>query len=221
MAYPTVADMRLEGVPELKYNDARLQLILDAIIERVETFTENTFVETSVQSIEVEGTDCDTLWLPLPIVTFTSLKINDSDDIVDPSYYRVIAGQEYYHYNRNNPSIKFKKSTYSIFSGGGSGGVFERDRAQIVTATFGTLEKGDTPKQINWAIRRLVVRFLDPTYGADISAHLPVLDEKVDRHSYRRADYTKSLDGSYWFGDPDIDAIMYKFQAPKHVLFAG
>lgn len=224
MAYPTVSEVRAEGVPT-SISDARILEILNLQIERVETLTENYFIAKSA-TIEMDGSGTDTLFLPIPIISVTSVYLNESADALDTTAYKVWAGQEYYHANRNNPKIVLLTNRYtgnSIFAPGGlSSGVFYEGYTQTIVGSFGTLENGATPLQINWVIKRLTTSHLANLYGWNPSVNWPNIEEKVDRHRVRRADMSAATgDGDYWTGDPEMDAILHKYQAPKGIAVCG
>jgi len=219
--YTTVSEMQtLEGVPT-SIPSALVQDRIDVWTAFVNRTTRNIFEETAEMEVVFEGTGTDTLWLNIPIVTFTSLKINDQTTTLDPSLFTVFNGQDYFNFQKHNPKIVLKSSQLaeSIWTTTTGLTVFRRDTTQVVKATFGTLEDGQTPTAIKYVVRKLVVRDVQTMYSNGGSSISPsqIVEEKVDRH---RRKFINPLNESTWTGDRQLDLILMQYHAPRVIDMA-
>ena len=174
---------------------------------------------TSSNPIKLEGINSPILHLPVPILTVTSLKVNNSEDELDVDYYTVFNGRALPD-DRRNPRIKLIGREYNIFSNVDIT-IFYRGKYNLIEGTFGYLEPdGSTPMPIQWAVARLVV-YLTGKEANNVSttsaASGAIKREKTDLHEI---EYDTSNQGANTYqnapftGDEEVDRIIKMFKSP-------
>lgn len=214
-----VDTVRAEGVLVATASDAKvLQQIRtwQAFIERV---TGNWFFAKAM-TLDWDGRGTTLLQLPWPIITVTSLFVNeDFDNAIDADEYRAYTGRgESERDDRRNPRIKLITSETSIFTGTGAvtgrSTVFEvGEQNQRIVGTFGFTEPdGSVPPPIEYALLKLVVKGSKKLGLTDAFPAGPMIEEETDRHRRKWADpYTGS---KMWptTGDPEVDQILARYR---------
>ena len=190
--YVSVAEMRAVGVTVEMATDPALEASIRANQQFINRATRQWFNPRSL-TLELDGNSTDTLLLPIPIISVSSMRINDSAYVLDPSSYRVYNGRDLPD-DRQNPRIKLRRGDVNIFSNPGPpsrGLVFRKGRQnQHITGVFGYTEAdGSTPDLIKRALTLLVVeKISNPVLGPPVGdpAAGPtgaVLRETTDGHT--------------------------------------
>lgn len=157
------------------------------------------FFESRAATVELDGTDSDTLHFGVPIISITSVKINNSSAALNEDYYKVYNRREAPNDDRKNPRIKLiRDSEYrDIYTSPVICGrlLFRKGRKnQVVEGTFGFTESdGSVPFLIQRALALLVVEKLatpiiapDNLYMPVLSgARGPILEEVTDGHKLK------------------------------------
>lgn len=176
--------------------------VVEAMIANWQQFIDRAtdqFFESRVATVELDGTDSDTLHFGVPIITVTEVKINNSTSALDPDYYRVYNRREAPNDDRRNPRIKLIRSEdhRDIYENPLIWGrlLFRKGRQnQTVTGTFGFTEPdGSVPYLIQHALALLVVEKItnpiiaDPLkpMPASSAARGPILEETTDGHKLK------------------------------------
>lgn len=229
MAYATLAEIRAEGVPVSVADDDRVNLLLDLWSDFVDRATGQWF-ESRPATLDLDGRGVTLLRLPVPILTVTSLFVNDDFvNAVAATDYRVYAerGAPEGRDDRKNPRIKIITGEDSIFAG--TGQVDRRnltfvvgEQNQRVVGTFGYLDAdGTTPKAINYAVKKLVIRGVKPLYPGSVAGSGggagTVIEEETDRHRKKWADPLVASKRWVVTGDLEVDQILAMYRKPRYV----
>jgi len=191
--YCTVQDIRDEGVTVAQADD-------DKVLDYIETFEQ--FIDRACRqwfkpktlTFSWDGDDTDTAFFGVPIISISSLKINDSSSDLDTSDYRVYS-EAGHPDDRFNPRIKLYYGGRDLFAGYRGRRQFLRGRQnQQVTGIFGFVESCNqqTPKLIRRALIKLVVDKLltpiNPTQSMPTPPAMgPVVEEWTDGHKLKYA----------------------------------
>lgn len=195
--YITVQDIRDEGITVGMADDDEVLGTIQVCQEFIDRACRQWFSPKQLV-LGLDGTDSDTLHFGVPIITIDSIKLNNSPDILDASYYRVY-NQRVYPDDRRNPRIKLIRADEirDIYTAPHPFDVlkFRKGRQnQQVTGSFGFLEPDDTtPKLIKRALRKLTIQKLQNPLFVDQSAGPPsvppappivgpLLEEETDDH---------------------------------------
>jgi hypothetical protein len=226
--YIGVDDLRAEGltIPAGGDEEARALELIKTYQQIVDAITGQFFLPRQL-TIDVDGRGVSLLRLPIPIVSVTSLFVNDDfDNAVDPEAYVVYDGRggDDGRDDRRNPRIKLVSEEQSIFAGVGSvgrtGAVFVvGEKNQRVVGSFGFVESdGCTPLPIQFCMKRLVARaYRSPLGTTDpTTPGGPVIEEETDRHRKRWAD--PYVGAKAWpvtgTGDQECDLILSRYKRP-------
>lgn len=225
--YITVQDVRDAGVAQSDYGDATVLAAIITWQAFLDRACRQWFIPKAL-TLNVDGNDSDTLFLGVPIISISSLKINGSDDELDPDYYKVYNSRSYPD-DRRNPRIKLTRNDESrdIFSMPYQYDIlkFRKGRQnQIIVGTFGfTEEDGSVPELIKRALLKLVIEKLtNPVYGNAPSGVTPpallasVIEEVTDGHKIKYAETTSpgKLGLSGITSDQEILTIIKFYKAP-------
>lgn len=220
--YVTVGEVRAEGLSSVPPNDNFIGNRIkkwEAIVER---YTGLVFREIDPGEVSFDGNNSDILHFNVPIISFTSLKINDRTTELDPDSFQVFNGRGPLSINddRHNPKIKLTPLRDSIFTPGGE--VFVKGASQRVTATWGFVEAdGSTPQPVKDAIIQLVIRdhagYFDQSFGgATPSSAVPVQRERTDDHEIEYADMQMDITADRYGSllPRDIRAMLAMYRRP-------
>lgn len=226
--YITVSAVRAVGITDPPYDDAAVTAAITLAQRYMERATRQWFYPKPC-IFRLDGTDSDSIHLPVPIITMDEVKINDCPDALDSAYYRVYNAEE----DRGNPRIALIDSRYSeadIFTAPLSDGrmIFRRGRQnQYLAGTFGYVEAdGSVPIEVQRAVLLLAVEKLTkPVYASSVAlppppALGPIIEEGTDGHYAKYAmagGNTKEKRASAFAGltdNPEVLAIMKHFRAP-------
>lgn len=200
MAYIDAAFVRAPpyNLPESLIDDDSLTAAILAWQQVIDRMTDQ-FFESRAATVELDGTDSDTLHFGVPIIAVTEMKINNSPTALDTSLYKVYIRREAPNDDRKNPRIKLTRDddNRDIFASPIMHGrlKFRKGRQnQQVTGTFGfTEEDGSVPFLIQRALALLVVEktvtpiLVDPAKPAPpmSTARGPILEEVTDGHKLK------------------------------------
>lgn len=182
MAYITVSDVRAAGLTQAKVADADVTSAIALWQEFLDRACRQWF-EPRTLAIKFDGTDSDTLHFGVPIISVTSLKVNDSPTALPVGSYRVYSSAGYPD-DRRNPRIKLvSEGGHDIYSAPMQFGRFKFQKGrqnQEIVGSFGFVEAdGTTPLMIKRALLKLVLEklqtpvYVDPTCAASGISSLP------------------------------------------------
>jgi hypothetical protein len=232
MAYTTVADVRLAGVPA-EFTDQQITAaiaIWGAAFERVC----RQWFEPRPYDATFDGTDSDALHLDVPIITCSALYINDAPEPLDPSYYRVYSDASGMKDDRRNPRIKLRQMDdfTDIFTAPLMAGQlrFRKGRQnQRIVGTFGFVEAdGSTPPLIKYALEQLIVtKLMRPGPALPDGVEPPpvltgsyILEEETDAHrikygeSFNRYALRRANGAQDLIDNPEVLSILKMYRAP-------
>ena len=133
----------------------------------------NVFRQVDSWWVDVWWKQLSMLHFNLPIITVTSLKINNSTAVLDPSYYRVYNGREYPADDRGNPKIELVSSSSSVPSPWHVTCVCKRVRTEDYSNMGYVEDDGlggyQAPIVVKDCIMRLVIGDLSTYYASSIS----------------------------------------------------
>ena len=161
-------------------------MLLDRILvwqRFIERATGNFFIPREMQ-FELDGNGTMLLQMPIPIISVSSITIDD--DEVDTDLYVVYNGRgETGRDDRKNPRIKMISSETSIFTGVGNfqnrSNVFTvGEKNVVVDGVFGFVEAdGSIPSPIKYAIKKMVVKSSTPMGDSVNSPAGPLTEERT------------------------------------------
>jgi len=231
MAYITLAQVRSEGLKAADFPDGKVNAAIARSCALLDRLTGQWF-ESRAVTATLDGNGTDTLFLPVPVISVTSLYVNgDFTNALDSESYAVYNGRQEPSDHRSNPMIKLVKSTdifapfedpqTPVFSAG-------RQNQRIVGA-FGYLEADDTtPLPIQRAAMILTIRDLTnplfvgegsttPENEASSGVSGPKQKETTDRHSitYAAPSYRAQRTGTLALtGSAEVEEIIATYRRP-------
>lgn len=187
--YVSVADVRLEGVPD-SVSNARIESRIakwEAIVEKV---TRNVFRVLTPGELIFDGSNSDILHFDIPLVEVTSVIINEEETELDSDEYRAYTGKSQPQDDRTNPKIILTGNrTNSLFRR--THGMFYKGLDQAITASWGYVDDDPdnpgsyiTPPPIVQVLTELVALDLDGYFESDPSgkALSSIRRERTDGH---------------------------------------
>jgi len=200
--------LRNRGYDTDTFTDADLLDAGERIFEVISLFTNRDFELKSI-TMNLDGQGISELYLPIPIISITSITEN-GDNLLETADYVV--------YNRGLPDDKEKP--YIIKTSG----VFPKGNQNIeVVGTFGWVEGGMKPGPLMEVAYRLLYLMFQPLLeGSDLDIEVPmnpneIKSETRDRWSYSK--YNRESIGSLF--DNFVTAILLKFSKGDDILFGG
>lgn len=222
--YVSVAEMRTEGVPS-SILDAKIIAALtmwQAVIERIC----RQHFDVRSATLDIDGTESNMLHLPVPIISVTSLYINNDFVTVQPTtMYKAYTSRGPVGDDRKNPKITLIAEQQSIFSPSSSR-VFSKGKMnQRIVGSWGYTEPdGTTPEPIKYALKKLAIKQLKAGgstgmwQGASVvTAAGPMTQEVTDGHSMTYANMFQNIvkPGTIGLtGDAQVDAILVLYKGP-------
>jgi hypothetical protein len=230
--YISVADVRAAGLSTDPPDDATIFsaiLVWQQVLERV---TRQWFRPIATE-LYLDGTDSDTLHLPVPIISLETLRINNLDTALDPKHYRVYSGRLLPD-DRKNPKISlidnfgYERDIYTAPDRTRRSRFHKGRQNQYLKGVFGYVEAdGSTPALIKRAMLKLVIsdllRPLVPGTGGGITpppiTATIVREEVTDGHSIKfdtvGGDLKPRAPGlSGLINDPEVQMIVKLYKAP-------
>lgn len=178
------------------------------------------FFNRRTGKFELEGNNSPLLHLMVPIIEVTQLLINGTDlELFEGEDYDFIAykGRAEPQDDRRNPKIKLNVRNDSIFSGVFTNRVFLKDTRTTVEGSFGYLEPdGSTPRLIQKAVKRLVVRDLENPTASDAasSSRGGLRRLKVDLHEKEFFELRNTSNAFQPSDDQEYNHIVAHFRRP-------
>lgn len=195
---------KIQGEEEIK--------LATAIIDR----GTNQFFNAKSLTIRLEGNNSNLLLLSIPIISVSSIKLNNDNVSIDLTLAEISISRTIPD-DRRNPKIKLRNITENIFKGT-TGRVFRRGMWTEIDGVFGFLESdGSTPLLIQKAILKLTIRNIQEPTGSIATSGLlgPKKRERVDLHETEYFEPstggTSTISSS---GDVEIDRIIGMYKAP-------
>ena len=102
--YITAAEIKADEAVPASTSDALINNRIDVWQMWIERITRNYF-ESRSETFILYGTGTRTLWLPIPVVSITSLTVNQDTSVLDASKYTVHTSNENFVTGRRNPKI--------------------------------------------------------------------------------------------------------------------
>lgn len=195
--YISVTDLRKEGFANPPYDDAWLTERILLAQELFDYLTGLYFEERAAETIELNGTGHNMLWLPVPPVTsssITSVTLNDVLLVEDTDYKVVMPTHPD---GRMNPKLihlgsKWTAGTLNVVIVGAFGFVDRELIDDVLTSV--------TPVLVKDCIKRIVQLYL-PTLTTADSASARILQERLKDYSYR----LEKVKATGHFNLPEID----------------
>lgn len=230
--YISVADVRAAGVATDPPDDATIFASIQLWQQVLERVTRQWFRPITID-LYLDGTDSDTLHLPVPIISVSALYINEDPVVLEPTRYRVYNGQLLPD-DRKNPRIKlidafgYQRDIYTAPDRTRRSRFHMGRQNQRIKGVFGYVElDGSTPAPIKRALLKLVVsdllRPLIPGTGSGLTPPpitAGILREEVtDGHSIRfdvpGGDLKARAPGlSGLINDPEVQMIVKLYKSP-------
>lgn len=190
--YITADDVNAAGYPVDDSNRSQVEASIIAWAQVIDMLT-GQFFESRSATLLMDGNDSDTLFLPVPIISCSSLCVNgDMANVLNPSCYSVYNKRGPVGDDRRNPKIVW----VSRFTGGfmphasarGQGPIFSKgSQNQKIVGNFGFTESdGSTPFLIKRVLTKLVIRELNNPDMSDSSSPLAagnLVMEVTDGHT--------------------------------------
>jgi hypothetical protein len=229
--YCTIDDLKGEGVKTsavltaARLNDLIAQATQYIDIETCQWFEKRDYDEED--PFLVDGSGSSILRFPVPIIAVESITVND--EVIDPDYYVAYCRIPY---DRTNPKIVRRSDSlsetgyetdpfYPIGYSRTSEGIWPRGRQNVkMVGSLGYVDRVEdsyvTPVVVKRIAMRLVVRELEPMYGAGMEGieerkRSRLQSETTDAHSYSLS--ALAVSGGMT-GDPDIDGPLARLHAP-------
>lgn len=227
--YISVADVRAAGVTDPP-DDATIFSSIMLWQQVLERATRQWFRPITVE-LYLDGTDSDTLFLPVPIISLETLKLNGDDTALEARRYRVYNGRLLPD-DRKNPKISlidnfgYERDIYTAPDRTRRSRFHKGRQNQYLKGVFGYVEAdGSTPALIKRALLKLVIGDLSaplvPSAGITpppITAGI-VREEVTDGHSIKfdvaGGDIKPRAPGlSGLINDPEVQMIVRLYKSP-------
>lgn len=140
--YITVQQIRDEGITIAIAPDSKVLNYIRTWQEILERACRNWF-EARLLTVQLNGTDSDTLFLGVPIISLTHLKINNSDTALESTYYKVYSEKGSPDYRRNPKISLVSEELRDVFTAPLTTGrlkFYKGKKNQEIKATFGFIE---------------------------------------------------------------------------------
>lgn len=200
--YIGITDIRDQGLLEADYSDALVQSTIKAWQDAIDRMCRQWFEPREITT-KLDGTDSDSLHLPVPIISFEYLKLNEDSNSLDTTLYKVYDSNTFPD-DRHNPRIKLigPRCYRDIYSRPNDLGrlIFRKGRQnQEIKGVFGFVESdGSTPELIKRALTLLVIEKLtNPAYQTSTTPAVQspltsgiLLEEWTDGHKAKYAEPT-------------------------------
>jgi hypothetical protein len=216
--YVTAAEVKAEGVPD-STSTALITRRINKWEQIVEQITRNIFVKTSPGELRFDGNDSSILHFSVPLVSVSSLKINNETVALPADEYVAYTGRGLPQDDRFNPKIELRPQTQSIFRR--NAGLFVMGLDQLITADWGFVEADDsTPQMVKDAILELVILDLDGYFDkvntGGVRPITAVRRERTDDHEieYQMVENTRAV---WSFLPKHISDMLALFRAPMAV----
>lgn len=219
--YVEVSDLTAEGVSG---SPALLSSRIAKWEALVEAYTQQVFREISPGELVFDGNDSKLLHFSLPLVSVSSVVINDTVTLASTQY-RAHIGRQVPKDDRKNPKLELLSNRSRSVFVTPSAGIFIKGMDQKITATWGYLdENGNCPEPVKQAIIEIVCLDLDNYFdkGQDQDGIVitPMRRERTDGHEieYQQTEQLKVL-FSHLPGH--IQSILAMYRKPLQIAVPG
>jgi hypothetical protein len=228
-SYANYQDLQDQGLDPTTFTEAQAKVALLMASQLIEKYTRNFFREETGTFI-FDGNNSHILHLPIPILTVTSLTVNNGSTVLDSDWYRAHTGRSFPTDDRRNPKIELRRSSTASSSiyvvNSATTDIFVKGLDQTIVGTFGYLEPDDSvPLAVKQAVMILAIeciQLLYPKYGNSTIAGStgtvgPVKKEEADDHSkewHNLLEY-QQLEEGLWA--PAAKALLYDYRAPRSI----
>lgn len=235
--YITVEQVRAAGLSSTTADDATVVAAIELWQEVIDRFCRQWF-EPRIGDFYIDGTDSDTIFLSVPIISVAELYLNGSPTPLEQSYYRVYNGRGGPSDDRRNPRIALSggyghRDIYNAPVGGSTR--FSKGRGnQRIIGIFGFTEAdGSAPLAIQRALTKLVIQkvtapiYVDPNSATPGIAIAPapltnsgiVIEEWTDWHRLKYANVGDTLpvrsdNMGDVIGDAEVRGLLKLYRAP-------
>lgn len=205
--YITVDDLRAEGVTDPPYCSEHLEKRITLACSQVELCTGQFFEPRANHQMILDGRGHDTLFLPYPPVTESSITmIEHASRSQSGTTWTEVATTSWETVMPAFPDGRWNPKVINLL-----GDWVEGTRNYRLTGTFGFVEPdGETiPPGVKELALRLAMLHM-PTMG-DVSAQQAyrIVEEDLDKYRVKLSDATK---GGGMFNDPKIDSLISMFK---------
>lgn len=229
MAYVTLQEVRDFGLSEEVASDAQVEAAIELWSVAIDKICGQWF-EPREATFRLDGNNKDTLYLPVPVIEVSEMRINGSSVALAASSYTVYSSRTIPD-DRISPKIGLggqdtSLPTTSVFASG--------RRNQYIAGTFGYVEEDlSTPALIKYALLKLISQKLkspenpgeDMPPDEDLGLQGPVIEETTDGHSRKwAAAQLKNVRPGIASGitdDPEINKILLMYKGPAIVRVTG
>jgi len=222
--YCSVQDIRDEGISVSELSDVRAILLIKHWQQWFDSATRN-FFTVKEATVDIDGNGTSYLHLPVPIISCTSLYINDDmANAVDTSEYRVYNQRGPVVDDRHNPKIRLTSGSTSSVYTTGSSGIFQKGLLQRIVGSWGYVEPDDTtPIPVQRAVKILVVATYQTIAEGEVDQMVigRKVEEVTDRHRIKFADLYDSLSAWNPSGLTEVDMAIRMYRSPIRVDVAG
>jgi len=222
VAYIDLAYLRANGISESDLSDADATIKIASAQQYIDNIT-GIFFESQALVFQIDGTGHETLYLPFPIITLTSITqifINSSEVLEASSYkaYDRVSVSKFID-DRGNPKVKRVNSLGTITPTVPDTTDLKFTRGSLnfeLAGNFGWLNEDDeTPEDIQRIMVKLIYwdikDIADPT--RPIPLQLTRLEAEVsDLHSYQLSSLAGLGKTAPFTGDPEIDTVLLRYQ---------
>lgn len=198
--------------------------LINSHMQFIDRATRNFFNKRS-GTFHIEGDNGPTLYLPVPIIEITSMKLNSSDIVLtegEDNDFVAFSGRQSPTDDRKNPMIKLNvgRGRSSIFQGI-TNRIFARHTLTEIIGSFGYLEPdGSTPEPIKRAMKLLIFKELNVPLSSTGSTGTtqagPLRRLKVDLHEqeFFASGVAERDKKSHLSGIHEVDVILAQYKSP-------
>ena len=210
----------VNGDAEVLHSDsvpkARGELEILAQMEFIDQWTRQWF-EPRSKTIRLEGKNSNVVFLRVPIISISEIRLNDTVDAADLTQFEIYTGVD----NRRNPRIKLRSGVRNIFTAT-LGRTFRRATYSEFDGSYGFVEEdGSTPLLIKKATLILTANHLKVPAGAgsSLAGVGAKKREKVDLHEteYFQPDDVSGAASGAISGDIEVDRILRMYRGPTGI----
>lgn len=237
--YCDIADLRAEGVPVSVISDVDLQAAIDRATTMVDFYTGQWFAPRS-RTFTLDGRNAPTMFLGIPIISITSLTVDDLGLLPDEYviYNRHLTENLVNPDDRENPRVELEQPREGTILYRQTSGrrLFPRGERNVeLVGEFGYTDydgtaTGTTPPLICHVTKLLVMRemwrMFDQSDDRDDAARrrwitkLKTRDQEIGYSAPTGGNMGRQGVGPFT-GDPEIDTILMQYRRPIHIGSTG
>lgn len=208
MAYITVADLRHEGITDPPYSTEHVAERITLACRAVDELTRCFFEARTAHVVTMDGRGHDTLFLPYPPATTSSItKIEVGDHSSGGTSWVEVSSAVYEVVMPIIPDGRYNPKVLNLT------GTWPKGKRNIrVTGTFGFVEADGitTPPGVRDLALRIAVWNMKQIGDVAGQRESEIIAEQLKDYSYKLAD--RSAQGGSTFGDPKIDELIGRYR---------